>query len=189
MKSVIAVSIFLASVTFAQTGSTQPGKGGTPMHGTTQMSDQAFLTKAIQGNLAEIKLGELAQQNASNQAVKQFGERMVTDHTNLNEQAKSLAAQKGMTPPSSPNAKQDATYNSMQSKTGAAFDKAYMTDMLKDHRMDISEFEKEATNGNDPDVKALAQKALPILQEHLRLAETTAKQVGVSTGSTTGGMR
>ncbi len=134
-------------------------------------SDETFLKKAADGNMAEVQLGQLAQKNASSDSVKQFGQRMVTDH---------LAASKGVTLPSSPATKIKAAYNRLASKAGAEFDKDYITTMVKDHNEDIAEFRKEAESGMDPDVKALASQALPILQEHLRMAQDCAKQLGIS---------
>jgi predicted outer membrane protein len=161
----------------AQT-TTQPASGKSS-HGT----DQSFLAEAVQGNLAEIQLGQLAQQNASSQTVKQFGHRMVADHTSLLEQAKSLASAKGIGLPTSPSAKDETTYQSLKAKTGAAFDKAYISDMLSDHRQDIAKFQTEAKSGADADIRALASKALPTLQEHLRLAEHAARQLGIPVGT------
>lgn len=133
--------------------------------------------------MAEIQLGQLAQKNASAQVVKQFGHRMVVDHTNLLEQTKSLASSKGIDLPTSPSAKDEATYRNLESKTGDSFDKAYISDMLADHRQDIAKVQHEASAGSDPDIRALATKALPTLKEHLRLAENAARQLGIPTGS------
>lgn len=151
----------------------------------TMSGDQTFLKKAIEGGMAEVQLGQLAQKNASNSSVKQFGERMVTYHSKANDQAKSLAAQKNITPPTSLNSKDQATYRSLSAKTGAEFDKAYITAMIKDHNEDIAEFRHQANSGTDPDIKAWAAKTLPTLEEHLKMAQDIAKQLGIAT--TTGG--
>jgi putative membrane protein len=128
--------------------------------------------------MAEVQFGELAQKNASSSAVKQFGERMMTDHTKMGDEVKSLAGSKGVTLPSQMEAKERAEYDRLSKKTGAEFDRDYMSMMVKDHMQDIQEFQNEANNGQDPDVKALAAKALPTLREHLRMAENAEKQVG-----------
>lgn len=146
--------------------------------------DQMFLQKAAQGNMAEIKLGQLAQQNGSNATVKQFGERMVTDHSKLNDQAKELAEKKGITLPTGVSQKDEATYQGLSAKTGNDFDKAYITGMIKDHEMDIAEFQKEAQSATDPDIKSFASDALPTLRQHLQLARNAAKQLGISTSPT-----
>ena len=67
----------------------------------------------------------------------------------------------------------------LESKSGESFDKSYVSKLLKDHKSDIQAFEKEANSGTDPDVKAFAKKTLPKLQEHLREAESLARQLGV----------
>ena len=139
--------------------------------------DQAFMMKAAQGGMAEVELGNVAKSNAENQAVKDFGQRMIDDHTKANDELKSIAEQKGVTLPTSLDAKDQATKDKLSGEHGAAFDRAYMADMVKDHKKDIAEFQREANNGKDPDVKAFAQKTLPVLREHLRLAESTDAQV------------
>jgi len=140
-------------------------------------ADNSFVTKAAQGGMAEVQLGNLAQQKASNPQVKEFGQRMVTDHTKANDELKSLVASKGITLPTSLDSKDQATMDRLSKLNGAAFDRAYMEDMVKDHKEDVSEFKREADHGSDPDVKAFASKTLPVLQEHLQLAETTVNQV------------
>ena len=134
-------------------------------------ADATFVTKAAQGGMAEVELGKLATQTASNDKVKQFGQRMVDDHTKAGDELKAIAAQKGMTIPSDLSSKDAATKNRLSGLNGAAFDRAYMQDMVNDHKADIAEFQKEADHGTDPDVKAFAQKTLPTLQEHLRMAQ------------------
>ena len=184
MKAIITSALLIAGLAVAQTQATPAKSGASAL----SSSDQAFLKKATEGNMAEVQLGQLAQQNGSSSVVKQFGEQMVTDHTKLDDQVKSLAAQKGVTLPTSPSAKDKALYKTLSAKTGNAFDKAYISAMIKDHKADIAEFQKVSQSASDPDVKALASSALPTLQEHLQLAEKAAKAVGLST-STTGGMR
>lgn len=140
-------------------------------------ADNTFAMKACQGGMAEVQLGQLAKDHASSQAVKDFGERMVTDHTKANDELKSIAAKKGITLPTSVDAKDQATYDRLSKLNGAAFDRAYMADMVRDHRTDVSEFQRESQSGNDPDLKAFAGKTLPTLQEHLSMAEKTNTEV------------
>ena len=151
------------------------------------MGDRHFMEKAAQGGMAEVQLGQLAQKNGSSSCAKQFGQKMASDHSKANDQAKSLAAQRGITLPASMNSKDQSLYRSLSSKTGSDFDKAYITATIKDHNQDIAEFRQEAISGSDPDIKAWAAKTLPTLEEHLRMAEDCAKQLGIA--STTGGDR
>jgi putative membrane protein len=139
--------------------------------------DSGFMTKAAQGGIAEVEMGRLALQHASNEKVKQFGQRMVDDHSNANDQLKQLASQKGVTLPTEVNAKQKSTINKLSQLSGSEFDRVYMADMVKDHQEDVAEFQHEANSGNDPDVKAFAGKVLPTLQDHLRMAEDARGQL------------
>ncbi len=140
-------------------------------------ADHNFAIKAAQGGMAEVKLGQLAQQNGENPAVKAFGQRMVTDHTKANDDLKSVAARKGMMLPSDLDAHDQATYDRLSKLNGAAFDKAYMRDMVADHRTDVAEFRHESEQGTDPEIKAFAARTLPVLEEHLKLAEETEGKV------------
>jgi putative membrane protein len=140
-------------------------------------SDETFMKKAAAGGMAEVELGKLAETHASSDAVKNFGKRMVTDHTKANDQLKSIAAKENVTLPTTMDAKDKATYDRLSALTGAAFDRMYMSDMVKDHRTDISEFQREADHGTDPEVKQFASSTLPTLQDHLRQAEDAQKQV------------
>lgn len=139
--------------------------------------DQAFMNKAAQGGMAEVKLGNLAKEHAQSQAVKDFGQRMVDDHTKANDELKSLASKKNVTLPTDIDAKDQAVYDRLSKLNGAAFDKAYMRDMVSDHHTDVNEFHHEATSGKDPDVKTWAGKTLTTLQEHLKQAREDERKV------------
>lgn len=187
MKALFTIAIFAASLALAQTDSTQPGKGGTPAD--PSLGAAPFLQRASEGNMAEIQMGQLAQKNAANPLVKQDGEKMVTDHTMLENQVKQVASQLTITLPTTLNSKDRAAYKRLESKNGADFDKAYVEVMLTGHRKDVAEFKREIANTNNSDVKTLAEKALPVIEEHLQLWESAAKQLGIPTTATSGGMR
>lgn len=140
--------------------------------------DQKFMMKAAQGGMAEVQLGQLAEQKGSAQGVKDFGARMVKDHSDANDKLKSLASSKGVTLPTTLDAKDQALSDKLSGMSGAAFDKMYMQSMVKDHRMDIAEFMKESSSGKDPDVKSFASMTLPILQDHLKMAEQVNTGLG-----------
>ncbi|HTX25370.1 MAG TPA: DUF4142 domain-containing protein [Steroidobacteraceae bacterium] len=146
-------------------------------------SDRAFVREAAQANLGEIALGRLAEQNGQDPQVRAFGERMVKDHTQLNDQLTSMAQSLDVTVPTSPSKKDDATLNKLAGLSGAAFDKAYARDMVKDHRMDIRKFEHEAKDARSAQVRQLADSALPTLREHLQLAANLPGAPGRRTAS------
>jgi len=102
---------------------------------------------------------------------------MVDDHSKANDELKRVASQKGITVPSSVDRKERATIDRLSKLNGDAFDRAYMQDMVKDHQEDVAEFKKEASSGADSDVKAFASKTLPTLEEHLKMAEDTQRQL------------
>jgi putative membrane protein len=141
-------------------------------------ADSSFLKDAAEGGMLEVKMGELAQRNASDPQVKEFGHRMVTDHSNMGNNVKDLASRENVSLAADIGMKDKFVYERLSKKTGADFDKAYMADMVKDHKDDIAAFEKEANSGKDPEAKALAQKALPTLRDHLRMAQEVASKVG-----------
>ena len=137
-----------------------------------------FANKAAEGGMAEVALGKLAFERASNPAVKEFGQRMVMDHTAANNELKAIAAKKKIQLPTDLDSNEKSTLEKLGKLSGAEFDKEYMSDMVKDHEADVDEFKTQADKGNDPDVKAFAAKTLPTLQSHLQMARDTAKKVG-----------
>ena len=137
-------------------------------------TDTTFVKKAAEGGLAEVELGKLAQQKASNDQVKKFGERMVNDHTKANDQLKDVAQQKQIQLPDKLSAKDQATKDRLEKLSGEQFDRAYMTDMVKDHKKDVAEFARESQSSKDPAVKNFARQTLPTLRQHLKEAEKLA---------------
>jgi len=128
--------------------------------------------------MAEVELGTLAKEKASSADVKQFADRMVTDHGKANDELKQWAQQKKVTLPTAIDAKHKATHDRLGKLSGDAFDKAYIQAMLADHRHDVAAFTREAASGKDPDLKAWAAKTLATLQDHLKMAQDTAAKVG-----------
>lgn len=160
---------------FAQQDKDSNGTAMSSKHSAgTTVSDKTFVKKAAEGGLAEVELGQLATQKASSEEVKKFGQRMVDDHTKANDQLKQVAAQEHINLPTEPSAKDKATKARLEKLSGEQFDRAYMRDMLKDHRTDVSEFAHEARMGKDPAVKSFAESTLPTLREHLKEAEKLA---------------
>jgi len=137
-------------------------------------ADKTFAQKAAAGGSAEVALGQLAQQNAASPQVKQFGQRMVSDHTQANQELMQIAQQQNITLSSEPDPKEQAEQKRFAALKGAQFDTAYTQHEVSDHKKDIADFEREAKSGQDPALKAFAQKTLPILREHLQMAQSAA---------------
>jgi putative membrane protein len=192
----LAVFALAAAPAMAQSGQsgqgqtmspqTKPGqaKAGATAKSTSNTADQPFAKEAAIGGMAEVELGNLAKQNAANADVKQFGERMVTDHSKANEELKQWASQKNVTLPSELDAKHKALHDRLSKLNGEAFDKAYMHEMVTDHQKDVAAFRKESTSGKDADLKAWAGKTLPTLEDHLKMAQDTAAKVGAASAGT-----
>ena len=147
--------------------------------------DMEFAKKAAGGGMAEVKLGQLAQDKAKNDQVKQFGQRMVDDHSKANDKLKTIAQQKNIDLPQDLPEDAQQTYDELQNKSGQEFDQAYMDMMVEDHHKAIDLFQQEAKGGKVPELQSFAQETLPTLQEHLDLAQKTQKQVSQQ-ASTTG---
>ena len=133
-------------------------------------SDTAFLTEAIQINLAEISVGDLAQKNGGSDDVKSFGKMLVDDHTASNTKATSLAQANGVTPPTEPKAADKQKHDELAKLSGADFDREFAKAMAKGHEEAISKF--EAASKGDDDIAKFAQETLPTLQKHLKTAQT-----------------
>ena len=130
-------------------------------------ADTHFAMKAAQGGMAEVKMGQLAADKASNPDVKAFGQQMVDDHTKANDQLKSIAQGEGMTLPGDVNQKQQAMYDRLSKLSGADFDRQYVKGMVMDHQEDVKDFQKEANSGKNEKIKSFASQTLPTLQQHL----------------------
>ena len=139
--------------------------------------DRKFLTQALRDNMAEVELGKLAGEKASSDSVKQFGKRMVDDHGMAVADLKKLAEDKGVMVSTDMDSTHKKLYDRLSKLSGAQFDRAYVDEMVKDHRTDVKEFQREAEKAKDPDVKSWAAKTLPTLQDHMKLVEDVQTQV------------
>jgi putative membrane protein len=153
---------------------TRPDTG--PDTTTMKVDDKKFVKDAALGGMAEVELGKLATQKASSEDVKQFGQKMVDDHTKANDQLKEVASKENITIPDSLDSKHQSRIDKLSKLSGPDFDKAYVKDQVKDHEKDVSEFKSEADNGSDPNIKQFASSTLPTLQEHLNIAKGLNKK-------------
>ena len=138
---------------------------------TLSTTDATFMTTAARGGMAEVQMGQLAERNGRSAAVKRFGQQMVSHHGQSNREMMALAQRKQITPPSGMGAEHQRIHDDLAKLRGGAFDRAYAQAMVQDHQEDLRVYQAEAQNGTDPDVKAFAARQVPILQEHLRMAQ------------------
>jgi putative membrane protein len=145
--------------------------------------DLAFYRNAAEGGIAEVEMGNMAQQQARSPSVRDFGALMVKDHSAVNEKLKAIAESKNITLPANSSVDEMTTKAKLKALSGASFDKSYIKGMIKDHQEDIAEFKKEATSGRDPEARAFASATLPTLEGHLKKLQSIAAEAGLSADS------
>ncbi len=147
--------------------------------GSLSSRDYKFVCDAAQGGTMEVSLGQLAAQQGNSQSVRDFGQRMATDHQKADQELMQLIGQKGVTLPDTTE-KDAKKVNHYKGMTGSSFDSSYMKDMVSDHKDDVKAFQTEVDKGDDPDIKSWAAKTLPTLQEHLTMAESVEATVNAA---------
>jgi putative membrane protein len=147
-------------------------------------ADAAAMKQLAQANLSEIESGKAAAAKAQSPDVKQFAQKMVTDHQQMLNELVTLAKAKDVALPQSASLKDKAEIMMMERASGADFDKKYMEEMVKDHQNDAKETQDLAAKAKDPDFKAAVQKAHAKIEEHLQLAQRIASQHGAAVGGT-----
>lgn len=141
--------------------------------------DQTFIDQLAHGGYAEVQAGKMAIES-KNQSVANFGKQMVEDHTRMNEELAALAKSKGYQPPTSADLGSKAKSALLNVMPGATFDKQYADAQVDDHQETLELLQNEARNGQDPDLKALAEKAIPIVEQHLTMARQLQSQTTAS---------
>ncbi|HWK03221.1 MAG TPA: DUF4142 domain-containing protein [Puia sp.] len=139
--------------------------------------DAKFVVDAAAGGMEEVALGQLAQQKALSPDVKSFGAMMERDHSKGGDRLKAIAKEKNVTLPATLSPDMQKMADNLQKKSGKDFDKAYISMMIDDHKNDIREFEKEAKNGADADIRAFADSTLHMLHIHLDSAKVCNKRL------------
>ncbi|HZU21264.1 MAG TPA: DUF4142 domain-containing protein [Terriglobales bacterium] len=151
--------------------------------GAVSEMEKTFVSKAAQGDRAEVQLAQMALQKSNNSDVKQFAQKMIDDHSHNQQQVDSLAGQLSLTAPGdvSPEQKQEA--DRLQSMSGSQFDQAYARLMLQDHRKDVNEFKREQQMAKNSQIKQYVDQTLPVLQQHLQMAQQLNAKVGAGHGA------
>ena len=166
------ISVGCTSTNKASTPDTtaQPNSGAAASSPSTS-ADQDFVTKAAQGNSAEVALGQIVAGKTKNPAVKQFAQMMVKDHTAALNELQELAQSKNLNFNDALPEDAQSLQTKLSSDTGTQLDKDYMDSMIEDHQKDVQEFTDQSQKAKDPDLKQWASKTLPILQKHLEKAQ------------------
>jgi putative membrane protein len=147
-------------------------------------ADARFIREAAQSSIFEIQTGELAQLRSSNDQVKEYGNRMTSDYGTLQDQLKSIAAKYNFVLPDDMGAKNRSIMDLVTEISGPvalsqpAFDQVYIGEMIAAHRTDISAFRTESADGSNPDLRNWAARAIPVMEEHLRLTRAAEDYLG-----------
>ena len=149
--------------------------------------DADFLRKMGEADLAEVATGKLATQKASSEEVKKFAQHMIDEHSKGMKEGESLARAKGKQPPKSPDRKHQAAMKKLDSLSGEEFDKAYMKQMVRDHQDVLKMLRSAAKSAKDAEIKAAAQKKIPIVEKHLQMAKTAVASVDGAKQSSSAG--
>jgi putative membrane protein len=193
IRYIVAVSIALlmtAALSAQGQQTQQPSTAGASQQQSKGESlsstDRNFLMTAGQGGHAEVMLAELAQKKAMNSEVKSLAARLEKDHSANNKELESLASSKGVMLSKDLDAEHKQAQSRLEKLEGAAFDKAYASEMVYGHKKMIALYE-QASKSKDAQIRAYADKTLPTLKEHLSEAQKAATAVGVM--STTSGTK
>src|SRR5262245_60118580 len=140
----------------------------------SQSDEQTFIKEAVQGNLAEVQLGELAAQRAETDTVRKFGETVRTDHQAALQRATNLAKSLKVEPPTEPPTEARGIYEGLSQLSGSEFDAAFVSHMITLHEAAIAKYSRNASSNNDA-VAAMVAEALPKLKAHLAMAQALQK--------------
>ena len=166
--AVIAVGLLAAPPIFAQTG--QPGRAAAASaKDAVDQEDKTFVKEAATGGMAEVELSKIAQKS-ENADVKRFADRMIEDHTKANEQLTSIATGLGVDMPKTLDSEHERMRDKLQTLHGKAFDDQYTRAMVEDHNKAVKLFQQEERSGHNSELKQFAEKTLPTLEEHQKMA-------------------
>ena len=182
-RKLAGVAIVLALVAGCQQASKQVSTAVDrtvgPGASTSSLSpaDAEFVLRVADGGNAEIARGELAQTNAASADVKRFGQRMIEEHTRLNQELASLAEQRGLSAPKMPSTIDQSVAAALGTRTGAAFDRAYLAEQVAAHQMTLALFRNAAANADDAALRSFAQNHTKTIQQHLEQAQALVRRV------------
>ena len=153
------------------TGDTDTDVGDTSTGSQVSKEDRDFFDNAAQSGLLEVRLGQMVAAKGSSDDVKRFAQRMVDDHTKVNQQLAQIGQKDGLSMPQSLDKKHQDELDKMSQYGGTKLDQEYMSRMVSEHKDDVKAFEKQSKDGKDPSLKQLAASTLPTLNEHLAQAK------------------
>lgn len=163
-------------------------RGGGPTLNESKLSplDAEFMGRVARHNKAQAEIGRLAQEKGGSDAVKRYGQKLAEDHEANNRELGQIAAAKGLNLEESEDQKRHVLNRRLAALSGDRFDRAFLENMIVDHQRKIREFKRHAKGKGDADVRGFAQKTIPALEEHLKMAREVQAEVkgkGTRSGS------
>jgi putative membrane protein len=185
MKTLLAGFAMLLALPIASLAIAQEAKKEsrqTAAKGGLDKKDADYLRRMGAADLAEVEAGKLAAGKASSDGVKKFAQHMMAEHGKGMEEGRQLAESKRVKLPTEPSKKHQAAMKKLEEQSGAEFDRAYMNQMVRDHQDTLKLLQDAAKNAQDPQIKAAAQKKVPTVQEHLKMARQQVASLGGGKG-------
>jgi putative membrane protein len=146
-------------------------------------ADRRVIETIARKNQAEVELSNLAKQNAANDQVKQFADKMVSDHQKAGDELKQIASQAGVDMPTDLDRKHKRAADNLAKAKGADFDRKFMSQMVDDHESTLKDLRKASKDAKDPQLKAFADKTAQHVEQHLQEARQIASGVGAMGGA------
>jgi putative membrane protein len=181
LATTAVLALFAAAPAWAQATSRPTTTGTANTAASAQALDQQdadFAKDAAIGGRFEVDMGKTAESKGQNQAVKDFGKHMVDDHSKANDKLTAVAKDLKLTLPSALDQKHKDTVDRLSKLSGAQFDREYIAEMVKDHQEDASQFQKQISAGKNAQLKSFASDTLPMIQQHLKMAQDTQSKLG-----------
>ena len=155
-----------------------PAKGKENRDAKKALSDEEFLRKATEADLAEVSLGRLAAQRAHRNEVKEFSQALVADHSKSLNEYLALAGKKRWEPARQMDEKHQALSQKLAGLKGEDFDREYLKAMVHGHKEAVAMYEAQAQGAKDEDLKAHVTKGLPTIKKHLQMAQQLSGEKG-----------
>ncbi|MBC7835055.1 MAG: DUF4142 domain-containing protein [Phycisphaerales bacterium] len=143
-----------------------------------EKSDSAWIQDVAQGGMSEVRLSEMATTQAQSEEVRRFARRLVNDHTNANNDLRTVARGEGVTLPGTLDTHHREMAQNLARSNGTDFDRGYLRMMVDNHNKTVEKFEAAAAGASDAEVRAFAERTLPTLREHQRMAKEIADRLG-----------
>ena len=179
LAALLCTTVSLPALAQSTTGSPARPPAASAQPATLSAQDLKFVNVAVSGSMAEVEAGKTAEKKATNQAVKDFGKKMIEDHGRSGEKLATIAKAKNVSVPGSLGAEHKKMVDDLQATRTADFDRTYIATMVEAHKKTVQLMEEQIRSGQDAELKAFATETLPTVRHHLQMAETLAKNAQI----------